>query len=139
MFLCLTPHKKWAPKEQRESDSVNREQQKVLGDKIKNEVGGANIFTSSLHCVINVHYWHQLSSMEKTQFLLYYNLTDWTIQNSVQNLNVHSETEHLWTGLVFTYSNMGLIWFLALSSIRILSVRGKVENTKHQEMIFWMK
>ena len=28
------------------------------------------IFTSSLHCVINVHYRHQLAPMEKTQFLL---------------------------------------------------------------------
>ena len=31
----------------------------------------AHIFTSSLHCVTNIHYWYQLSPMEKTQFLLY--------------------------------------------------------------------
>ena len=30
------------------------------------------IFNSSLHWVINVHYWHRLSPMEKTQFLPYY-------------------------------------------------------------------
>ena len=33
---------------------------------------GFNIFMSSLHCVINVHYWYKLTPMEKTQFLQYF-------------------------------------------------------------------